>query len=122
MMKNQAYPIIVALLATQALPAATWTWTGTTSGAWDAAIPANWNGVTPVFDNTADIVFNGATPINNYNTNLGGAARTMRSISFSGNFTSPLEIRTNNDIATARSLTASQNVPVPPFRFTATSP
>lgn len=106
-MKTSAYPIIAALLATaHNLPAATYTWTGTTSGAWDAAIPQNWNNVTPnpVFNNQADLVFDGGTPISTYITYLGGAARTARSITFQGAFTSPLEIRTNANNATARML------------------
>ncbi|WP_265594500.1 autotransporter-associated beta strand repeat-containing protein [Haloferula sp. BvORR071] len=104
-MKHHVYPIIAALLATaHSLPAATYTWTGTTSGAWDTATPANWGGTTPAFNNTADVVFNAATPIATYNTFLGGAARTVRSINFTGAFTAPLEIRTNQNNATARML------------------
>lgn len=108
-MKKQVYPIFAALIATQALPAATFTWTGSTSGAWDPTIPANWNGVTPVFDNTADVVFSGATPISNYITYLGNGPRTLRSLSLQGPFASPLEIRTNQNNATGRMLVFSSD-------------
>lgn len=106
-MKKQVYPIFAALIATQVLPAATFTWTGSTSGAWDPTVPANWNGVTPVFDNTAHVVFNGATPISNYITYLGNGPRTVRSISLQGPFTSALEIRNNQNNATGRMLVFS---------------
>ena len=112
-MNTSAYTFLAALLATsQYLPAATYTWTGTTSGAWDAATPTNWNNASPnpVFNNQADVVFDGATPIINYVTYLGAAARTVRSITMQGTFTSPLEIRTNANNATARMLNLTADV------------
>ena len=95
-MKRRHFPLIACFVAAHTLSAATLTWTGTTSGAWNPSIPANWSGVVPVFDNTADAVFNGATPITNYVTYLGDGPRTVRSISCLGTFASPFEIRTQN--------------------------
>ncbi|QJE94768.1 beta strand repeat-containing protein [Luteolibacter luteus] len=106
-MKKQAYPILAALIATQAVPAATFTWSGSTSGAWDPAVSSNWNGATPVFDNTTEVIFNGGTPISNYITYLGNGPRTLRTLSLQGPFASPLEIRTNHNNATGRMLVFS---------------
>jgi autotransporter-associated beta strand protein len=83
-------------------------WTGTTSGAWNESIPANWNNTTPVFGNTADVIFDGNNPISTYGTWLGDGNRTVRSIRFS-NFTTPLEIRINNNSSTARTLIFAAN-------------
>ena len=105
-MKPKKLVIAAALLAAQT-HAATLTWTGTapagTGGQWNAANAANWNGVAPVFDNTADAVFDGTTPITTYNTWLGDGNKMVRSLTFS-NFSTQLEIRTNNNGTTARQL------------------
>jgi fibronectin-binding autotransporter adhesin len=95
-----------ALVSSQSLTAGTYTWTGaavTNSGQWNETNTANWNGVTPIFDNTADLIFGGTTPITTFGTWLGGADRTVRSLTFSS-FSTQLEIRTNNNSTTARQL------------------
>jgi autotransporter-associated beta strand protein len=96
--------IATALVLPAALPAATFTWTGTSTGAWNPATTANWNGATPIFGNTADIVFNGDTPIVTYGTWLGDGDRTVRSLTFS-NIATQLEIRTNSNGPNGRILT-----------------
>jgi autotransporter-associated beta strand protein len=88
--------IATALAVPATLHAAEFTWTGSTSGAWNPTIAANWNGVTPTLDNTADVIFNGSTPITAYNTWLGDGDRTVRALTFS-NIATQLEIRTNNN-------------------------
>jgi autotransporter-associated beta strand protein len=99
--------IAAALALPAALPAATFTWTGSapagTGGQWNPENAANWNGSNPVFDNTADIVFDGNTPIATYNTWLGSGNRTVRSLTFS-NIATQLEIRPNNNATTARQI------------------
>ena len=85
------------------LHANTFIWTGTEFGAWNPDNAANWNGTSPVFNNTADIVFDGNTPIITYGTWLGNGDRMVRSLTFS-NIAQQLEIRTNNNAATARQL------------------
>jgi autotransporter-associated beta strand protein len=99
--------VAAALTLPTSLSAATFTWTGsapaTTGGAWNPANAVNWNGVTPVLDNTADIIFDGSTPIITYGTWLGDGNRMVRSLTFS-NLTTQLEIRTNNNGSTARQI------------------
>jgi len=106
-MKAKKFLIIAALIAAPSLHATTFTWSGTTNGAWNVGTAANWSGTTPVFNNTTDLVFNGATPITTYNTWLGDGPRTAKSLSFQGTFTSPLEIRTGDNAAAGRMFTFS---------------
>jgi hypothetical protein len=104
--------IAAALTLPAPLPAATLTWSGaagSNGGQWNVVTNApNWSNVTPVFDNTADAVFNGATPIVNFATFLGNGDRIVRSLTFS-NFSTQLEIRTNNNSTTARQLQFAAN-------------
>lgn len=105
-MKYRTTFLLAALLSSESISAATFNWTGGTgsnSGAWNPAATANWNGGTPVLNNTADIVFSASTPITAYNTWLGDGNRIVRSLTFS-NFSTQLEIRTNNNSTTARQL------------------
>lgn len=112
-MKLRTSLIFTAALALPtALPAATLTWSGaagSNGGQWNVVTNApNWSGVTPVFDNTADAVFNGTTPIVNFATFLGNGDRIVRSLTFS-NFSTQLDIRTNNNSTTARQLQFAAN-------------
>jgi autotransporter-associated beta strand protein len=111
-MKLRMFTLAAALLASPSSHAGTYHWTGTTSGAWNASIPANWNATTPTFDNTADLFFGKTVAIKTYNTWLGtpasGTNITVHSLTFDGTidgYTAPFVIRLDNNGTTARTLT-----------------
>lgn len=104
------YILATALaLATLTASGGSYLWTGTTSGAWDADLLANWNGSTPVFDNQADINFYASGAANFNPTFLGNSDRTNRSLTFNANVLSPVSLQLDDNAGTGRILRFEAN-------------
>jgi autotransporter-associated beta strand protein len=91
--------LLSAVSAVSSANAATQTWSGTASGAWDTSA-LNWDGGAAAWTNTNDALFSG-TPVNNVST---GTGLTIGTITLDNTFTGIVKLTGDNTVSGATTI------------------